>query len=250
MSDQIALYRHGAVAEVVINRPEKMNAMTPEMSAALASLFAQLNDDDAVHVILLRGEGERAFSAGSDLRTLSSYRSAMEFHHRTDYGTTVRRARKPVVAALKGWVLGGGLEMMLAADIRVAGHSAKFGAPEVVRGWVGGGGASQLLPRLVGYGQAMRLLLSGDTIDAQEAWRLGLVEYLVADNDVNDTALTLCQRLAEHHPLALQAVKSAVRASLSMPLEAGMQYENELTTLCFATGNYQQGAATFSQQRS
>lgn len=250
MSDQIALYRHGAVAEVVINRPEKMNAMTPEMSAALASLFAQLNDDDAVHVILLRGEGERAFSAGSDLRTLSSYRSAMEFRHRTDYGTTVRRARKPVVAALKGWVLGGGLEMMLAADIRVAGHGAKFGAPEVVRGWVGGGGASQLLPRLVGYGQAMRLLLSGDTIDAQEAWRLGLVEYLVADNDVNDTALSLCQRLAEHHPLAVQAVKSAVRAALSMPLKAGMQYENELTTLCFATGNYQQGAATFNQQRS
>ncbi|WP_198408773.1 enoyl-CoA hydratase/isomerase family protein [Sodalis glossinidius] len=181
MSDQIALYRHGAVAEVVINRPEKMNAMTPEMSEALASLFARLDNDDAVHVILLRGEGERAFSAGSDLQTLSSYRSAMEFRHRTDYGTTVRRARKPVVtAALKGWVLGGGLEMMLAADIRVAGQSAKFGPPEVVRGWVGGGGASQLLPRLVGYGQAMRLLLSGDTIDAQEAWLLGLVEYLVA----------------------------------------------------------------------
>ena len=110
MSEKIALYRHGAVAEVVINRPEKMNAMTPEMSAALASLFAQLNDDDAVHVILLRGEGERAFSAGSDLRTLSSYRSAMDFRHRTDYGTTVRRARKPVVGAPKGWVLGGGLE--------------------------------------------------------------------------------------------------------------------------------------------
>ncbi|HEB1063024.1 TPA: hypothetical protein RY461_000369 [Escherichia albertii] len=114
---------------------------------------------------------------------------------------------------------------------------------------LGGGGASQFLPRLVGYGQSMRLLLSGDNIDAQEAWRIGLVEFLVADDTVNDTAMILCQKLAEHNPLAVQAVKSAVRGALSMPLEAGMQYENELTTLCFAVGNYQQGTAAFSKQR-
>ncbi|EIG9503994.1 enoyl-CoA hydratase/isomerase family protein [Escherichia coli] len=249
MNNQIVVHRHGAIAEVVINRPEKMNAMTPEMSEVLAHCFTQLNDDEDIRVILLRGEGERAFCAGSDLKALDSYPSAADFRQRIDYGTTVRRARKPVVAALRGWVLGGGLEMMLAADIRIAGHGAKFGAPEVIRGRVGGGGASQFLPRLVGYGQSMRLLLSGDNIDAQEAWRIGLVEFLVADDTVNDTAMILCQKLAEHNPLAVQAVKSAVRGALSMPLEAGMQYENELTTLCFAVGNYQQGTAAFSKQR-
>lgn len=112
--------------------------MTPEMSEVLAHCFTQLNDDEDIRVILLRGEGERAFCAGSDLKALDSYPSAADFRQRIDYGTTVRRARKPVVAALRGWVLGGGLEMMLAADIRIAGHGAKFGAPEVIRGWVGG----------------------------------------------------------------------------------------------------------------
>ena len=250
MSGHIVMNLHGAVAEIVIQRPEKMNAITPAMSEELARLCSQINGNDAIHAVLLRGEGERAFSAGSDLHSLDSYATAWDFRHRVEYGTQIREIRKPVVAALHGWVLGGGLELMLGADLRVAGSSAKFGAPEVVRGWVGGGGATQMLPRLVGYGQAMRLLLTGDPIDAPEAYSLGLVEYLVDDGAVNQTAMDLCRKLAAYSPLAVQSVKAAVRAALSMPLEAGVKYENELTCLCFASGNYREGSSAFSGKRT
>ncbi|XBS70762.1 enoyl-CoA hydratase/isomerase family protein [Acerihabitans sp. KWT182] len=249
MTDHIIMNVHDSIAEIIINRPEKMNAMTPEMSKELARLCADIDNNDDVRVVLLRGAGERAFCAGSDLKSLDSYDGAWSFRNRVEYGATVRGLRKPVVAALKGWVLGGGLEIMLGADLRVAGTSARFGAPEVVRGWVGGGGASQFLPRLVGYGQAMRLLLTGDHIDAKEAFSLGLVEYLVEDDEVYETARALCRKLADYSPLATQSVKAAVRAALSMPLEAGMKYENELTCLCFAAGNYQEGASAFGEKR-
>ncbi|CAD6549626.1 Short-chain-enoyl-CoA hydratase [Paraburkholderia kirstenboschensis] len=248
MQDRIVVRRHDAVAEIVINRPEKMNAITPEMTQTLVAIRQDIERDDAIHAVLLRGEGERAFSAGSDLHSLKTYRTTWEFRARTDYAMVIRDFTKPVVAALKGWVLGGGLEMMLGADVRVAGQSAKFGAPEVVRGWVGGGGASQMLPRLVGYGQAMRLLLTGDTIDANEARGIGLVEMVVEDAAVVDTAMALCRKMAEFSPIATQSVKAAVRASLSMSVEQGVRYENELTSLCFASGNYEEGANAFDRR--
>ncbi|WP_213993438.1 enoyl-CoA hydratase/isomerase family protein [Sodalis sp. dw_96] len=249
MTDHIIMNLHDSIAEIIINRPEKMNAITPEMSEDLARICADIDKDDGVRVVLLRGAGERAFCAGSDLKSLESYDSAWAFRNRVEYGATLRSLRKPVVAALQGWVLGGGLEIMLGADLRVAGTGARFGAPEVIRGWVGGGGASQFLPRLVGYGQAMRLLLTGDHIDAKEAFSLGLVEYLVEDDAVYETARALCRKLAGYSPLAVQSVKAAVRAALSMPLEAGMKYENELTSLCFAAGNYQEGSSAFGEKR-
>jgi enoyl-CoA hydratase len=248
MQEQILMRKHGAVAEIVINRPEKMNAITPEMTQTLVGIRQDIERDETVHVVLLRGEGERAFSAGSDLHSLKTYRTAWEFRARTDYAMVVRDFSKPVVAALKGWVLGGGLEMMLGADIRVAGRSAKFGAPEVLRGWVGGGGASQMLPRLVGYGQAMRLLLTGDTIDADEARSIGLVEMVVDDEAVVDHAMSLCRKMAEFSPIATQSVKAAVRAALSMSVDQGIRYENELTSLCFASGNYEEGARAFGNR--
>ncbi|MDR5818628.1 MULTISPECIES: enoyl-CoA hydratase/isomerase family protein [unclassified Caballeronia] len=248
MQENMVMRRHGAVAEIVINRPEKMNSMTPGMTQALLGIRQDIERDAAIRVVLLRGEGERAFSAGSDLHSLKTYQTAWEFRARTDYAMVVRDFTKPVVAALKGWVLGGGLEMMLGADIRVAGKSAKFGAPEVLRGWVGGGGASQMLPRLVGYGQAMRLLLTGDTIDAGEARDIGLVEMVVEDAEVVDSAMALCRRMAEFSPIATQSVKAAVRAALSMSVEQGIRYENELTSLCFASGNYEAGANAFGKR--
>lgn len=249
MSEKIVLNCQDFIAEIVINRPEKMNAMTPEMIDALARISSEVDQDDAVRVVLLRGEGDRAFCAGSDLGTLATYPSAWSFRNRVEHATIIRAIRKPVVVVLKGWVLGGGLEMALGADIRVAGKSAKFGAPEVTRGWVGGGGASQLLPRLIGYGQAMRLLLTGEKIDAEEAYSLGLVEYLVDDDAAGDTARAICRKLAEYSPIAVQSVKASVRASLSMPLDAGLKYENELTSLCFAAGNYLEGVQAFADRR-
>lgn len=248
MSDQVVLNCVDGIGEIVINRPEKLNAMTPEMIAALARIAGEVDGDDGVRVVLLRGEGSRAFCAGSDLTSLTSHPTAWAFRNRVEHAAIIRGIRKPVVAALRGWVLGGGLEMALSADIRVAGLGATFGAPEVTRGWIGGGGASQLLPRLVGYGQAMRLLLLGEKIDATEAKSIGIVEYLVGDNEVEEKARDICGTLASYNPIALQSVKAAVQASLSTPLAAGLGYENELTSLCFASGNYEVGVKGFAER--
>jgi enoyl-CoA hydratase/carnithine racemase len=250
MSEHVTLTVTDSIAEIVLNRPEKLNAVTPEMAAALAEYCRAVDRDDGVRVVLLRGAGERAFCAGSDLNSLAAYESAWAFRNRVEYATAVREIRKPVVAALHGWVLGGGFEMMLGADLRVAGRSARFGCPEVKRGWVGGGGASQLLPRLVGYGKAMRLLLTGDPVDAAEAYALGLVEFLVDDNEVDPRARSLCQQLAEFSPVAVQSVKAAVRTALSAPLDAGLRYENEMNTLCFAAGDHREGIAAFAERRA
>ena len=249
MPEEITFTIADAVGEIVLNRPHKHNAVTPEMAAALEEICAKVDRDDAVRAVLIRGAGERAFSAGSDLNSLAEYPSAWKFRNRSEYATTVRNVRKPVVAALKGWVLGGGCEMALSADIRVAGRSARCGFPEVKRGWVGGGGASQMLPRLVGYGQAMRLLLTGDAIDAEEAHRLGLVEVLVDDGEVDATAMALCRQLAGYSPVAVQAVKAATRMALTAPLDAGLRYENEMNTLCFAAGDHMEGIRAFQERR-
>lgn len=249
MEDEVLLKQDGAVAEIILNRPAKMNAITPAMSAVIEQFCRQLDRADDVRVVLIRGAGERAFCAGSDLNALAEYPSAWEFRNRQEYSTFLRDMRKPVVAALHGWVLGGGAEMALSADIRVMGRSARFGFPEVQRGWVGGGGASQLLPRLVGYGQAMRLLLTGDPINADEAHRLGIVEYLVDDADVEGTARALCRKLAGFSPVAVESVKASVRMALTSPLPAGLRYENEMNTLCFAAGDHMEGIRAFQQKR-
>ncbi|HXX83242.1 MAG TPA: enoyl-CoA hydratase/isomerase family protein [Casimicrobiaceae bacterium] len=248
-TDLIALTIDEGVAILTLNRPEKLNAITPDMAAAIQEHCAAVDRDDSVRVLLVRGAGERAFCAGSDLNALAEYPSSWKFRNRVEYATAVRDVRKPVVAALKGWVLGGGCEIALSADIRVAGASARCGFPEVKRGWVGGGGASQMLPRLIGYGQAMRLLLTGEAIDAQEALRLGLVELLVADAEVDARALALCRQIASYSPVAVEAVKASVRMALIAPLDGGLRYENEMNALCFAAGDHLEGIRAFQQNR-
>lgn len=141
MSDEIRTEKGDFVAEIILDRPSKMNAITPAMAAAIEHHCREFDRDDSVRVVLLRGAGDRAFCAGSDLNALAEYPTPWKFRNRVEYATAVRNVRKPVVAALHGWVLGGGAEMALSADIRVMGRSARLGFPEVRRGWVGGGGA-------------------------------------------------------------------------------------------------------------
>jgi enoyl-CoA hydratase len=249
MTEEVELVIDSFVAEIVLNRPQKLNAVTPAMAARIETICAALDKNDAVRVVLLRGNGERAFCAGSDLNSLAEYPSTWKFRNRVEYATAVRNLRKPVVAALKGWVMGGGAELALAADIRVAGRGAKIGFPEVKRGWVGGGGASQMLPRLIGYGQAMRLLLGGEPVEAEEALRLGLVEILTEDGEVEAKARALCAQLATYSPVAVESVKACVRTALSAPLQAGLVYENEMNTLCFAAGDHLEGIRAFAEKR-
>ena len=238
------------IATIVLDRPAKHNAITPAMASELAAHCREVDARDDVRVVVVRGAGERAFSAGSDLKALAEDRGVWAFRNRIEYAAVVRDIRKPVIALLHGWVLGGGLEIALAADVRIAGSSARLGAPEVTRGWVGGGGASQILPRMVGAGRALHLLLSGDTVTAEEALRLGLVEELLDDAAADARALAYAARLAAHSPVATQAVKAAVRAALEMPYSAGIRYENELHVVCMQAADATEGLRAFAEKRS
>jgi len=248
VSEHILLSSANGVAEITLNRPDKLNAMTAEMSMALQSACKQADADPNVRVVIICGAGERAFSAGSDINALSDYGGPYEFRNRTDYVTQIRDLRKPCIAAVHGYVMGGGLEMALAADIRIAATSAQFGAPEVGLGWVGGGGASQMLPRLMGYGHAMYMLLQGDPIDAEKAMEWGMVEEVVPDGQALTRAREIAARIAEHSAVATETVKAAARQALSTSLEAGLRYENEVMSLSFALGNDGEGRDRFKKR--
>ena len=249
MSGRIGLTVADGVARILIDRPDKMNAILPEMVLELQRVCQAVNDDANVRVATIMGAGERAFSAGSDLNVLADLTDVMAFRDRIEYAALVRDIRKPVIAGLKGWVLGGGMEIAIAADIRVAGKSAKIGGPEVTRGWIGGGGASQMLPRLVGIGQAMKMLLTGDPVDAETALRIGLVEEVVDDAAVEGRVMEMAKKIASFSPVATVAVKAGVRAAISMSLEQGLAYENELHTICMSDSARHEGFKAFQEKR-
>jgi enoyl-CoA hydratase/carnithine racemase len=246
---RVVLEVEGGIALLTLDRPAKHNAITNPMAEALAAHARAIDADDAVRVVLLRGAGDRAFCAGMDLNAIAAFPDPWSFRHRPDYPGAIRRIRKPVVAALQGWTLGGGMELALAADLRIAAATTRIGFPEVTRGWVGGGGASQILPRMIGQGQAMRLLLTGEQVDAAEALALRLVEQVVPAEALMDTALAMCRRIAGFSPVAAQAVKAAVRMAMEAPLSAGLAYENEMNVLCLAAGEHRAGIEAFAARR-
>ncbi|AXK81764.1 enoyl-CoA hydratase/isomerase family protein [Pseudolabrys taiwanensis] len=249
MSGRIALSVADGIARILIDRPDKMNAITPEMTLELLRVCREVDDNRDVRVATIMGAGERAFSAGSDLNVLADLTDVLAFRDRIEYAALVRDIRKPVIAGLKGWVLGGGMEIAIAADIRIAGRSAKIGGPEVTRGWIGGGGASQMLPRIIGIGRSMRMLLTGDPIDAETAWRIGLVEDVVEDAAVEARVTEMAKKIASFSPVATQAVKAGVRAAQSMSLEQGLRYENELHTICMSDKARIEGIKAFQEKR-
>jgi enoyl-CoA hydratase len=249
MTGQVELSVNNGVAQIVLVRPEKHNAITRAMALELARICREIDENNDIRVATITGAGDRAFSAGSDLNALADIFDIWAFRNRVEYAAVVRDIRKPVIAGLKGWVLGGGMEIALSADIRIAGRSARIGGPEVTRGWVGGGGASQMLPRLVGFGQTMRMLLVGDAVDADSALRMGLVEEVVDDASVLLRTAELAAIIASFTPTATQAVKAAVRAAMSMPLEAGLRYENEIYVACMADKSRSEGIKAFQEKR-
>ena len=249
MTGRVELSVSNGVGQIVLARPEKHNAITRDMALELRRICGEIDDNNEIRVATITGAGDRAFSAGSDLNALADISDVWAFRNRVEYAAVVRDIRKPVIAGLKGWVLGGGMEIALSADIRIAGRSARIGGPEVTRGWVGGGGASQMLPRLVGYGQAMRMLLVGEAVDADAALRMGLVEEVVEDANVLSRTAELAALIASYSPTATQAVKAAIRAAMSMPLEAGLRYENEIHVICMSDKDRSEGIKAFQEKR-
>jgi enoyl-CoA hydratase len=242
----------GRVALLTINRPEKRNALDAGVRAALMRALDDAHHDDAVRAIVVTGAGDKAFVAGADIgefegRTPVEQWRVMRFPSVFD---AVERVPKPVIAAVNGYCLGGGMELALACDIRVASTSARFGQPEVNLGIIPGGGGTQRLPRIIGLGGALRLILTGEMIGAEEALRLKLVEEVVDPTELLDRAMALAEVIASKSPVALAAAKEATRAALSLPLDDGLKLERALFQLCFASADKQEGVAAFMEKRT
>jgi len=248
-SDQISIAVHDAVALVTINRPEKLNSVTPEMSAALESFAAWANDADDVRAIVLTGAGERAFCAGSDIRTLDSYATPWDFRNRRDYCDALRELRKPVIAAINGYALGGGLETALTCDIRLASTTATFAAPEIKLGWIGGGGMTALLANSIGASNTALMTMTGDSIDAARALAWGLVSEVLEPGDLLPRALELAATIASRPPIAAETAKANLTASYNLPLAQAVAYERELQGITFATDDATEGRAAFAEKR-
>jgi enoyl-CoA hydratase len=253
VSEYLAIDIRDMVATITINRPEKLNTFTIDMARETGRLARQINLDDGVRAVIIRATGDRAFSAGSDIKTLDAFGNNWHLRNRfdsdADYPINVWSIRKPVISSIRGYCIGGGLEIAMASDIRVASQSAKFGAGEIRLGWHGGSGETQFLRRLVGPGMAMRMLLTGDLIDAQEALRIGLVQQLTSEEELDGAALKIATRIAQNPPIAVQLTKHIVRMADGMSIDAGLSYENDLNAYCFTTQDSKEGIAAFLEKR-
>ena len=240
------------IVTITLNRPEVHNAMNERMRQELTRCFGDLATSDAARVVVVTGAGERAFSAGADIREFVELQVPVRFREtrkRVDFRQAMDRCPQPIIGAIRGYALGGGLELALACDIRIAGEDAQLGLTEVNLAIIPGGGGTQRLPRLVGRGRALEMILTGARIDAREAWRIGLVERVVPAADVLASARELARTLAEKAPVALRYAKEAVVKGLELPLANGLRLENDLATLLRTTEDRVEGAKAFLEKR-
>jgi enoyl-CoA hydratase len=242
-----------ATATITIAREKQLNALNREVLTELVSALRALEEDPAVRAIVITGAGEKAFVAGADIAAMQAM-SAVEAHAFASLGhqvgDTIAELGKPVIAAVNGFALGGGCELALACDFVYASARARFGQPEVNLGVVAGFGGTQRLPRRVGLGRAMELLLTGDMIDAEEALRIGLVNKVCAPEKLLAEARAAGDKIAQKGPLAVAATKRAVRKSLELPLAAGNELERELFAILFSTADQKEGMRAFVEKRA
>lgn len=248
----------GHVLVVTLDRPAAHNALSLEMSAELVQAFVRLRDDAELRVAILTGAGDRAFCAGADLKQVGDYYRSLSPIERRERGerepglggiTRNLDAGKPVVAAIDGYCLAGGLELALACDLRIATGRSSFGLPEVKRGIMPGAGGTQRLPRLVPHAFAMELLLTGERVDAEAALRAGLISRLVAPEELMRCARRLADQIASNAPLAVQAVRAASLRGQHLPLEEGLRLEQLYAEPLRATEDAAEGVAAFIDKR-
>lgn len=247
----ILVEREGRVAILTVNRPDKMNALNEQVRSDMLAALAEVEHDDGVGVVVLTGAGEKSFIAGADIgefagRTPFDQRHAMRSPRIFDVMATFP---KPVIAMINGFCLGGGCELALSCDLRVASEKARFSQPEINLGLIPGGGGTQRLSRLVGVGQAMRMILTGDMIGAAEAKEIGLVEMVVPHEELRAKTLELAGKIASKSPLTVRVAKEAVRASQKLAIEEGIAYERDLFCLCFSTEDKEEGVKAFLEKR-
>lgn len=252
MSDVLLLEKlDGRVALLTFNRPDKMNALNLEVRRALFAALAELREDDEVRVVVLTGAGEKAFIAGADIGEFEDMAPVAQYRamQRGNIFSAMEEFPKPIIAMINGYCLGGGCELSMACDIRVASSRAKLGQPEINLGLIPGGGGTQRLPRLVGEGQAMRLIMTGEMISAAEAERIGLVDQVFEPENLREATLEMARTIASRSPIALQAAKESILAARRMPMDEGLKFERAWFGLLFSTEDMNEGVDAFLSKR-
>jgi enoyl-CoA hydratase/carnithine racemase len=251
--DNVLYEKRGAIAYVTVNRPKVLNALNQRTWADLRTAFEDSRDDAAVRGVIVTGAGDKAFIAGADISELASL-TAVEAEDSTRDGQAVldliENLGKPVIAAVNGFALGGGCETAMACTIRVASENAKFGQPEVKLGIIPGAGGTQRLPRLVGKGRALQLILSAEIISAQEGYRIGLVNEVVSSADLITRAEAILAQINSNAPLAVKFSLEAVNQGLETSQSEGLLLESSLFAICAASEDKREGTSAFLQKRA
>lgn len=239
------------IATITLNRPEVLNALNNQVFNELALAAEEITRNNSIRAVIITG-GDQVFAAGADIGPLATADAV-------DVATTdkpsarafrlIENIPKPVIAAVAGYALGGGCELSLVADIRIAAENASFGLPEIKLGIIPGAGGTQRLPRLIGPGRAKEMIFSGELINSAEAWRIGLVNKVVPSDQLLPEAMKLAKRYSSRGAVALRMAKSAVNVGLKMELEAGLQYERQCFNLLFATQDQKEGMKAFQEKR-
>jgi enoyl-CoA hydratase/carnithine racemase len=245
--------KRGGIAYVTVNRPKVLNALNSQTWKDLRAAFEDAHDDAAVRGVILTGAGDKAFIAGADIGELA-HATALDAQRSSRFGQAVldliENLGKPVVAAINGFALGGGCETAMACTIRIAVEHAKFGQPEVKLGLVPGCGGTQRLPRLIGKGRALQLILSGGVINAQEAYRIGLVNEIVPATDLITRAETILGEIASNAPVAVKYALEATNKGMDTSQSEGLLLEASYFGLCAATDDKKEGTAAFLEKRA
>ena len=249
--ETITLEKREKVAVLTINRPDKLNALSTAVHAEGVAALDELRKDESVRVLVITGAGQKSFIAGADIREFQGQTPVTQrdlFHERTFFNS-IDTFPKPVIAMINGFCLGGGCELALACDIRIASDNAKFSQPEINLGLIPGGGGTQRLTRLIGEGRSMEMVLTGDIIDAETAHKFGLVNHVHPAAELEAKTIELANKIAEKAPIALQLAKEAVKFASRSNLDEGLRREVDLFAICFSTEDKQEGVTAFLEKR-
>ncbi|HTC46310.1 MAG TPA: enoyl-CoA hydratase-related protein [Candidatus Aquilonibacter sp.] len=251
--ENVVYDKKGPIGYVTLNRPKVMNALNMATINELQGVFEDARNDSALRAVILTGAGEKAFAAGADIAEIAN-NTAVEAEEATRRGQAltdlIENLGKPVIAAVNGFALGGGCELAMACTIRMAAENAKFGQPEVKLGVMPGYGGTQRMPRLIGRSRALKLILSGEVIDAAEAYRIGLVDELVPDAHVIERAETVLKRIIANAPLSVKYSLEAVNKGMETSVAEGLLLEASLFAVCASTEDKKEGTSAFIEKRS
>ena len=247
----LLIEKRGVIAKITINRPDVLNVLNEDTLLELKEAFSDLSKDDEVRVVILTGVG-RAFVAGVDIKELADKNVVEAWELSILFQGVLRdieEIHKPVIAAINGFALGGGCELLMACDIIIASESAKFGQPEINLGIIPGAGGTQRLPRLVGRCKAKELIFSGDIIDAEEAKDIGLVNRVTSDGQLEVEVMDIAEKIGKKSPIAIGFAKEAVNVSTETDLNSGTSYEASLFSACFSTEDHAEGMRAFLEKQ-